>query len=160
TVRTVTSLPGSSLFPSWLSDGRLLFNYDGDDYRGFMIASDFMGAPTRPLPTGHKVPSRVAWNDVFPETRAPQQNLNLVMVWSTWSAHSPEALRRLQQARDYFTSHANDVGVMTAIEPATRHDDAATMLKRYAIALPQIPLDPNGFLRTEAKNQMPTTLLF
>lgn len=161
TVRTVTNLPGSSLFPSWLRDGRLFFNYDGQDYRGFMIASDFMDTPPRPLPADrNKVASRVAWSDIFPETPAPAHDMNLVMVWSTWSAHSPEALMWLQQARDYFRHQADDIGVMTAIEPATRGDDAAAMLKRYDIALPQIPLDPQRFVRTEAKNQIPTTLLF
>jgi len=172
TVRTVTSLPGSSLFPSWLSDGRLFFNYDGDDFRGFMIARDFMNAPARPLPADRdKVPPRVVWGDLFPETPTPAPQMNLVMVWSTWSAHSPEALTWLQQARDYFRKESADpgrngakpfreIGVMTAIEPATRRDDAAAMAKRYQIALPEIPLDPQRFSRTEAKNQIPTTLLF
>ena len=40
TVRNVTaSLAGSSLFPSWTKDGRLCFRYDGDDYRGFIMAT-------------------------------------------------------------------------------------------------------------------------
>ena len=91
-MRTVTNLPGSSLFPSWLRDGRLFFNYDGDDYRGFVIASDFMNVPTRPLRAdrGH-VPSNLAWKDLFPETPVPAQNLEPGMVWRTWSAHSPGA---------------------------------------------------------------------
>jgi hypothetical protein len=172
TVRTVTSLPGSSLFPSWLSDGRLFFNYDGEDYRGFMIASDFMNVPVRPVSADRdRIPPRVAWSDVFPETPAPAHRLNMVMVWSTWSAHSPEALTWLQQARDGLRRQSADpgrngakplreIGVMTAIEPATRRDDASAMLKRYGIALPEIPLDPQRFTRTEAKNQIPTTLLF
>jgi hypothetical protein len=161
TVRTVTNLPGSSLFPSWLRDGRLFFNYDGDDYRGFVIASDFMNVPTRPLRAdrGH-VPSNLAWKDLFPETPVPAQNLNLVMVWSTWSAHSPEALIWLQQTREYFADRGKDIGVMTAIEPATRPDDAVAMRKRYDITLPEIRLDPQRFVRTEGKNQIPTTLLF
>jgi hypothetical protein len=161
TVRTVTSLPGSSLFPSWLRDGRLFFNYDGDDYRGFVIASDFMNVPTRPLRADRdRIPPDLAWGDVFPETPAPAQHVNLVMVWSTWSAHSPEALMWLQQARDYFADQRKDVAVMTAIEPATRPEDAAAMRRRYGIALTDIRLDPQRFTRTAAKNQIPTTLLF
>lgn len=160
TVRTVTSLPGSSLFPSWLRDGRLFFNYDGDDYRGFVIASDFMNVPARPLRADRgRVPSNLAWTDLFPETPVPAQKTNLVMVWSTWSAHSPEALIWLQQAREYFADRGTDVGVMTAIEPATRPDDAVAMRTRYDITLPEIRLDPHRFVRTEAKNQIPTTLL-
>ena len=161
TVRTVTNLPGSSLFPSWLRDGRLFFNYDSDDFRGFVIASDFMNVPTRPLRADRdRVPSALAWNDLFPETPMPARHLNLVMVWSTWSAHSPEALMWLQQARDYFDGQGKDVGVMTAIEPATRSADAMAMLRRYDVTLPEIRLDPQRFVRTEAKNQIPTTLLF
>ena len=161
TARTVTNLPGSSLFPSWLRDGRLFFNYDGDDYRGFVIASDFMNVPTRPLRADRDlIPPVLAWDDLFPETPAPAQTINLVMVWSTWSAHSPEALIWLQQARDYFAGQGKNIGVMTAIEPATRPDDAVAMMRRYEIALPEIRLDPQRFVRTEAKNQIPTTLLF
>jgi hypothetical protein len=161
TVRTVTNLPGSSLFPSWLRDGRLFFNYDGADYRGFVIASDFMNVPARPLRAERgQVPSDRAWTDLFPETPVPAHKTNLVMVWSTWSAHSPEALIWLQQAREYFADRGMDIGVMTAIEPATRADDAVAMRKRYEITLPELQLDPRRFVRTEAKNQIPTTLLF
>jgi hypothetical protein len=90
----------------------------------------------------------------------PAPDINLVMVWSTWSAHSPEALIWLQQARDYFADRGEDIGVMAAIEPATRPDDAVAMRRRYAITLPEIRFDPRRFVRTEAKNQIPTTLLF
>src|SRR6202050_5244574 len=40
TVRTLPALPGNSLFPSWTKDNRWCFRYDGDDYRGFMMASN------------------------------------------------------------------------------------------------------------------------
>ena len=49
TVRTLPDLPGSSLFPSWTKDGRLCFRYDSDDYRGFMMASNVLSLPERPL---------------------------------------------------------------------------------------------------------------
>ena len=160
TVRTVTNLPGSSLFPSWLADGRLFFNYDGDEYRGFMIASDFMRATAEPLPTPAPAPSRIAWNDVFPAAAPLADGLGLVMIWSTWSAHSPEALKWLQEARDNLANRSVDVDVMTATEPATRRRDAAAMLSKYAISLPHLPLDVHAFRRSRAANQMPTTLLF
>ena len=44
TLRTVTSLAGSSYFPSWTKDGRLSFRYDGEDYRGFMMIENVLGA--------------------------------------------------------------------------------------------------------------------
>jgi hypothetical protein len=161
TVRTVVELGGSSLFPSWTEDGRLSFRYDGPDYRGFMMASDVLNVPERPLPASPlALPSRRAWGDLFPETARPDHRLSLVMVWGAWSAHSPIALRDLQRAREYFNRNAVDVGVMTATDPGSREDDVARLLRRHAIRLPRIPLAPRNLLLTEAHNQSPTTLLF
>ncbi|MGH9238975.1 MAG: hypothetical protein ACRD3G_13125, partial [Vicinamibacterales bacterium] len=63
-------------------------------------------------------------------------------------------------ARDNLAHRSVDVDVMTATEPATRRRDATAMLSKYAISLPQIPLDVHAFMRSKAANQMPTTLLF
>jgi hypothetical protein len=99
TVRTVTNLPGSSLFPSWTKDGRLCFRYDGDDYRGFMMADDVLANPERPLPSpGPRIKPSARWSELFPETPRPAHRVNLVMIWSSWSAHSPDALSDLQRA--------------------------------------------------------------
>jgi hypothetical protein len=161
TVRTVAELEGSSLFPSWTQDGRLCFRYDGPDYRGFMIASGVLNVPARALPSPLVyLPRRRAWSDLFPETARPDHRLNLVMVWGAWSAHSPTALSDLQRAREYFTRHAYDVGVLTATDPGSREDDVARLLRRHAIRLPRIPLAPRKLTLTEAHNQIPTTLLF
>lgn len=161
TVRTVADLKGSSLFPSWTEDGRLCFRYDGPDYRGFMMASGVLELPSRPLPAPPlALPGRRAWSDVFPETPRPDHRLSLVMVWGTWSAHSPTALRDLQRAREHFARHGVDVGVLTATDPGSREDDVARLLRRHAIRLPRIPLAPRNLLLTEAHNQNPTTLLF
>jgi hypothetical protein len=161
TLRNVTaSLSGSSLFPSWTNDGRLCFRYDGDDYRGFMMATDVLRVPEEPLPAvGHLADNRT-WSDVFPETARPAHALNVVMIWGTWSAHSPTALTDLQRAREFFVSRSYDVGVTTAVEPGTFRADADRILRQQAIHLPEIPLTPPHFDRTEARNQVPTTLLF
>src|SRR5688500_12248998 len=86
TVRNVTSaMSGSSFFPNWTKDGRLSFRYDGEDYRGFMFASDVLSAPARPLPaTSDRVPQKRSWSQIFPETPAPAHHLSVVMVWGTW----------------------------------------------------------------------------
>jgi hypothetical protein len=161
TVRTLTDLPGSSLFPSWTRDGRVCFRYDGDDYRGFMIASDVLSAPERPLPKkAEHVPDRRLWDDVFPETEAPSHALELVMVWSAWSAHSPIALRTLDRARTYFERNALDVGIVTATDPGSPEADVARMLKRQGVRLPRIPLATNRLRLTEAHNQVPVILMF
>ena len=49
TVRTLSGLTGSALFPSWTEDGRLCFRYDGPDYRGFMMASRVLDVAPVPL---------------------------------------------------------------------------------------------------------------
>src|SRR4029079_8095261 len=105
TVRYVTKLPRSRLFSSWTKDGRLSFRYDGDDYKGFMMAEDFLSVPAEPLPNGGaKVPARLTWSELFPETPQPAHRVNLALIWATWSAHSPYALTDLQQAAKFFES--------------------------------------------------------
>ena len=162
TVRTITSsLSGSSLFPSWTKDGRLSFRYDGEDYRGFMTASDVLSAPARPLPAvSEQVPSRRGWTDVFPETPRPAQSLAVVLVWGTWSAHAPAALEDLQRARSHFADQGVAVSVMMATEPASLEPDVDRLLTREGISVPRIPLAPERFPLTEGHNQNPTTLLF
>jgi hypothetical protein len=161
TVRTVTNLPGSSYFPSWTKDGRLNFRYDGDDFRGFMTASNVLSAPARPLPaSSRQVPTTRGWSDVFPETARPDNDLNLVLVWATWSAHTPIALAELQKARDFFLENNVDVGVVTATEPGSLQADIDRLIATHQVDLPRIPLAPHRLSLTEAQNQIPTTLLF
>jgi hypothetical protein len=162
TVRTMTSsLAGSSLFPSWTKDGRLCFRYDGDDYRGFMMVDHPLDVPEQPLPPGGaKVPANPRWADLFPETPAPASRVALVMIWATWSAHSPQALIDLQRAGEYFKTHAEDASVTTALEIGSLRPDVERMRRANGITLPEIPLAPKGLQSTEALNQIPTTLLF
>jgi hypothetical protein len=161
TVRTVTNLPGSSYFPSWTKDGRLNFRYDGDDYRGFMMASDVLSAPARPLPQAPpRTPANRRWSDIFPETPQPTKTLSLVTVWGSWSAHSPDALIDLQRARDHFARTASDVSVATATDPGSFEPDIARLVGTHGIQLPRIPLAAERLTLTEAQNQIPTTLLF
>jgi hypothetical protein len=161
TVRTVTNLPGSSLFPSWTRDGRLCFRYDGEDYRGFMIEDHVLDAPERPLPPGGaKVPSAPQWADLFPETPLPPHRVNLVMIWATWSAHSPQALVDLQRAGADFRKQRDDAAVWTALEIGSWRSDVDRMRQANGITLPEIPLAPARLTETEALNQIPTTLLF
>jgi hypothetical protein len=161
TVRTVTSFSGSSYFPSWTRDGRLSFRYDGDDYRGFMMASNVLSAPARPLPSEpESLPETREWEGVFPETPQPPHHVNLVLVWGPWSAHSPDALNDLDRTRDYFSAQSADVGVMHATDPGSFPGDAERLLSREGIRTPRIPLAPERVTLTEAHNQNPTTLLF
>ncbi len=161
TMRTVTNFAGSSLFPSWTRDGRLCFRYDGDDYRGFMIASNVLSAPERPLPA--PAPESAvgrSWSSIFPETKAPSEHLNLVLVWATWSAHSPVALADMQAARELFQRQKIDVSIMTATDPGSLPADVQRLVRAHHVELPLIPLAPERLHTADASNQMPTTLLF
>jgi hypothetical protein len=160
TIRTVTNLPGSSLFPSWTRDERISFRYDGDDFRGFMMADAVLTAPERPWTAPVTLPASIGWRDVFPETAPPPHRLNVVTVWATWSAHSPDALMDLQQMKQTRSATGTDLGVFTATDPGSRRADIEGLLARYRIGLPEIRLAPNRLLLTEAHNQVPSTLLF
>ena len=160
TVRTLTGLTGTSVFPSWTEDGRLCFRYDGTDFRGFMMASNVLSLPARPLkaPTP-SLPESLSWSELFPDT--PQTHrTNLVMVWSDWSPHSPMALAALQQLDADVRARGLDVGVMTAVPEGSRRADIDRILNAHAIRLPEIGLRPDRLHLTGALNQIPTELLF
>jgi hypothetical protein len=160
TVRTLPGLQGSALFPSWTKDGRLCFRYDGPDYRGFMIATNVLDLPVASLPAiPELLPERRAWNDIFPETRT-SPGMRLVMIWAPWSAHSFEAFANLQQAREYFTKHGIAIDITAAADPGSRETDITRQLSEFRVSVPRIPLSQKGLAMTEARNQMPTTLLF
>jgi hypothetical protein len=126
-----------------------------------MFASDPLSAPARPLPaTSQQVPQRRTWSDVFPETKRPEHTLNLVLVWGSWSAHSPMALMEMQRARDYFNKFGLDVGVVAATDPGSIKSDVDRMIDEYNVHLPSISLAPQRLVLTEAHNQIPTVLLF
>jgi hypothetical protein len=161
TVRTLPHLEGSALFPSWTRDGRLCFRYDGPDYRGFVVASNVLDVPAEPLPAvTEALPDRRVWNDIFPETPAARSGLRLVMIWAPWSAHSREAFANLQEARDYFAQRGLEVDVLAAADPGSRESDITSQLHDFQVAIPRIPLSQQHLALTEARNQMPTTLLF
>jgi hypothetical protein len=161
TVRTLDGLAGSALFPSWTRDGRLSFRYDGDDYRGFMIAENVLAGAERPLPPpGDRVPATRRWADIFPETPEPDSEVNLVLIYASWSAHTPDALRDLQHADRAFRARGDDVSVMTAVELSSRRVDIDRLRRQGGITLPEIPLASERLALTEALNQIPTTLLF
>lgn len=162
TVRNITrNFSGSSFFPSWTRDGRLSFRYDGADYHGFMFASDVLSATAIPLPKiSAQLPASRTWTDVFPETPIPTHSFNMVLVYATWSAHSPIALADMQRTRDYIEQARLDVGVMTATDPASQEADIVKLLTSHEIELPRIPLAPSRASLTEITNQSPATLLF
>lgn len=161
TVRALPGLEGSALFPSWTRDGRLCFRYDGPDFRGFMMATGVLDTPAEPLPAiAEALPQRRVWHDIFPETPADPRGTRLVMMWAPWSAHSLEAFENLQHARDYFAAHGIKVDVMEAADPGSPEGDVRGQRAAFHVTVPRIPLSQMGLAMTEARNQMPTLLLF
>lgn len=162
TVRNVTaSLKGSSYFPNWTKDGRLSFRYDGGDYRGFMFASNVLSTPARALSSvGTGLSTKRSWVDIFPETPQPKPALSMVLIWSSWSAHSPIALVQLKRAVQQWHTNGVEVAVMTATDPASQSADVDRIAILNGDKLPRIPLTGPHLKLTEAANQMPTTLLF
>jgi hypothetical protein len=161
TVRTIPSLPGSSLFPSWTRDGRLCFRYDGRDYRGFVIAANVLSLPARPLPIAPApVPDVVSWEDLFPGTSRPLDAISVVVVWSTWSAHSTDALRSAERARQRLRADGISASFFSSLEISSLRSEASAMLRRDGIGLPSIDLSPARLRMTGAVNQIPAVLLF
>jgi hypothetical protein len=157
TVRTLPGLNGSALFPSWTRDGRLCFRYDGPDYRGFMIASDVLDAPSEPLPAPAPLPTTRTFKEIFPGAGAPAHGLQLVMIWAPWSVHSRDAFGDLDRAQGFF---GGTVSIAAAADPTSQEADITRQLTDFRTTVPRIPLTVAGLLLTEARNQMPTTLLF
>jgi hypothetical protein len=161
TLRTLPVLAGSALFPSWTKDGRLCFRYDGPDYRGFMMASGVLDLPSQPLPAvAEPLPRNRTWNDIFPETARSQHRVSLVMIWAPWSAHSQIAFTDLDRARDYFAENGADVSIAAAADPGSSETEITRQWSAFQVNVPRVALSPKGLALTEARNQMPTTLLF
>jgi hypothetical protein len=159
TMRTLTELPGSALFPSWTKDGRLSFRYDGPDYRGFMMASHVLALPARPLPgSAPRFTARLTWPDLF-DTEVPHRT-TLVMVWSDWSAHAPDALVDLQRLSDELNAAGAEAGVATVVPESSRREDIDRILHLNKVRLPELSMRPDRIALTGALNQIPTELLF
>ena len=161
TIRTLPGLTGSALFPSWTQDGRLCFRYDGPEYRGFMMASGVLDVPAQPLPVAAEpLRNDRTWSDIFPETKQPAHRVNVVMIWAPWSAHSQIAFTELDRARSYFATENADVAIAAAADPGSNENEITRQLAAFQANVPRLPLSGKGLAQTEARNQMPTTLLF
>ena len=160
-IRTIADLPGSSLFPSWTRDGRLSFRYDGPDFHGFVIADNVLSLPASDLlGASRRLPVRRTWQDIFPETPLGTQRYTLVLVWSTWSAHSAIALKALQDAHEILDRSGFDVDVVTATDNASREIDVNKVIAETGVKIRRVPLDTKRQYLTETTNQMPAVLLF
>lgn len=161
TLRRLALPTGSSLFPSWTKDGRLCFRYDGPDYRGFLMASDVLAAKAEPLPkiAPHSMLGR-QWEELFPGVQRPTARINVVLVWSTWSAHSTDALSALQGADRLFRAKRADVSVQVATDPASQNADVERVLAAQRWIGTRITMSAAAFGEAETVNQMPLLIVF
>jgi hypothetical protein len=161
TVRRLDRLPGSSVFPSWTADGRLSFRYDADDYRGFVIVSGALDAPERPLAGGTRVAAEPSWNELFPRSPAPA-GAAIVLVWSTWSAHSEDALKALQRFSNEAagTRSSAPVAVRSTLDISSKSEDADRMRSQWQIRVPELERSASPVFARRTATQMPMYLLF
>lgn len=163
TVRTIAGLPGSSFYPSWTIDARLSFRYDAADFRGFVIASNFMSEPAEPLPVGAGMAAHrgtVSWNDVFLGGEVRTAENRLVLVWAPWCTHCSDAFREVQEAAELWRSTGGKVSLFAAPEPNSPSDDVAKMRRVDGITAPALRMKRGGVSLAGAANQLPTVLLF
>jgi len=86
--------------------------------------------------------------------------VNVVMIWAPWSAHSQIAFTDLDRARDYFATNGADVSIAAAADPGSAESEITRQWSAFQVNVPRVALSPSGLALTEARNQMPTTLLF
>ena len=160
TLRRLDSLPGSSVFPSWTSDGRLSFRYDAEDYHGFVIVSGALDAVEAPLDSSRRVDADPVWNDLFPRSPAPA-GAAMVLVWSTWSAHSEDALKALSRFSTQPGSlPADRVAVRHTLDISSTPEDAQRMMAEWQVRIPEIARTATPAFALRTATQMPMYLLF
>jgi len=156
----VTNLPGSSYYPSWTRDGRLSFRYDSEDYRGFMMASDFLGNPSQPLPQAHLTPEKHAdLQQLFRDSKPPSKRVVLVNFWAGWCVHCRQELPTLQRVRNYLQEHQWNAEIVGACEPSSFKSDRDQVIKERNLTLPQVEINPKD-LADFGVQMFPTNEMF
>lgn len=157
----VTDLPGSCYYPSWTRDGRLVFRHDSKDYRGFLMASGFLGNPRTPLPTAYPDDTRQTGTlaDLLRRAMPPAKKVVMVNLWAGWCVHCRGELPVLDQLRKDLRSGGCDAEILGACDPTSFPSDREFILRRSRLDLPQVDItseEVNAF----GIQVYPTTLLF
>ena len=151
------ALDGSSYFPSWTDDNALIFRYQGPEYRGFMRADGVLSSPTeRALAPSHlqdRGNVYVQWKSVLPEA-----DTVIVLLWSSWSAHTTDALREFSNGA--FNCPARDCRRVAAFDPSSPSKDVAKVLSGVNLPFPTVKAPWQALLAAGGINQSPTYLLF
>lgn len=159
TYSRLSGLPGSCLFPSWTRDNRLCFRYDTDAFHGFAIADAVLAVPRTSLPDRPQA-ADASWSDIFPDSEHGGHGQSVVLVWSTWSAHSREALRAFQDAANLVASRPQTVFMATAVDPQSKPETVRRLMRTFGITVPLLPLPASRLRLTGGHNQMPCLVFF
>lgn len=141
----VTNLPGSSYYPSWTHDGRLSFRYDSEDYRGFMMASNFLKNPAQPLPqprTAAVVEKQLNLKQLYQTGSPPNHHVVLVNFWAGWCVHCRQELPTLERVRQYLRQKGLDAEIVGACEPSSFKSDRDRVIHDRNLTLPQVDIRP------------------
>ena len=158
TLRRLSRLPGSSYFPSWTRDGRLLFRYEDREFRGFLLGTNVLSAREEPLPKLRRLGDTPppTWSQLFEQSSAARWRA--VLVWAPWSAHSAEALMEFARA-SRVSARPDKVQFVTAVDYGSLGTEAEQLRTELAGMLPTVVARANVRM-TGATNQIPTVLLF
>lgn len=126
TVRTIAGLPGSSFYPSWTIDARLSFRYDAADFRGFVIASNFMSEPAEPLPVGAGMAAQ-AGELSYAFLHFPLQRIHPEAVAAAAAAECAGQQGRFWEMHDWLFANQAMIGAVDYLSQAhgTGADEAA-----------------------------------
>jgi hypothetical protein len=146
---------GSSFFPSWTDDDALVFRHEGRGYRGFMRVDGTVTARTseRPL-AGALVPFSqpvAEWQAVLPRRRCV-----VVLLWTTWGAHSYDALTAFEAARQAST----DCAFVTAHDSASAAADVQRAVDAALYGGVMVRAPWTAMRSAGGFNQTPTDILF
>ncbi len=157
----VTNLPGSSYYPSWTRDGRLSFRYDSEDYRGFMMATEFLKNPSSPLPDPPPVPAakKVQLDPLFHGVTPPSKRVVLVNFWAGWCVHCRQELPTLERVRQYIRQKGLDAEIVGACEPSSFKSDRDKVIRDRNLTLPQVDIQPKD-LADFGVQMFPTNEMF
>src|SRR5262249_9636394 len=98
--------------------------------------------------------------ELVPEPRRNSHDVDVLVVWAPWNAHSPDALVNLQRAVATWQASGKHVRAVAAPEPSRDAAEAAPMRDALGIGVEQVAVARDRLLDAGIGNHIPTTLLF
>ena len=151
------ALSGSTYFPSWTDDNALIFRYQGPEYQGFMRADGVLDAPIENALAANHLQDRgyvyQQWKSVLPAAHTV-----IVLLWSSWSAHTADALREFSSGA--FNCPTPDCRRVAAFDPSSPAKDVERVLSGFKWPFATVRAPWRALVAAGGINQSPTYLLF